>query len=517
MKQYDLGSIPSWKILCGDVRDVLRLIPDNSIHCIITSPPYFGLRDYGLKPTIWGGKAGCKHKWGHRIRGSNRGGSGTPTDKNNRGEGYGRATVRGNWCKCKAWRGVYGLEPTPEMYIAHTVEIFSEIRRVLRKDGTLWLNLGDSYSNDTKWGGTSGGKNYTSALGGYQGQRLRRGKDVDPKRENKGQPISHGTSGLKPKDMMGMPWRVAFALQADGWWLRQEIIWEKPNAMPESVRDRCTTNHERIFLLAKSERYFFDGEAIKEPVTGGAHERGDGVNPRSRKVGRNSRELVNRDPAHNYERQNESWSAAVRFLVPTRSKRTVWTIATQPYAEAHFATFPEALVEPMILAGTSEKGCCAECGASWTRVVKPSGETKPVSGWDNGPGTHHELVGSYSNEYAGKTLQADAKSNQRRVLKSLKEARANGGDHDNPWPPKETIGWQPGCKCSAKTVPALVLDPFSGSGTVGVVATRQHRRFLGVDAKEEYCEMARSRISNDRPLFNTDQIPAGEEQMMLVM
>lgn len=298
----------------GDVREVLPTLADESVNCVVTSPPYWGLRDYGVV-------------------------------------------------------GQLGLERTPEEYISKMVAVFREVRRVLRADGTLWLNMGDSYSNDTKWGGSSGGKNYTSALGGYQGQRVRRGKDCDPKRGNAapGQPLHHGYSKCKPKDLCGIPWLLAFALRTDGWYLRQDIIWSKPNPMPESVTDRCTKAHEYIFLLSKSERYYYDQKAVLEPVTGGAHARGDGVNPKcyngsSFTEGKTAapRENVGQGPRKSYSmpksKQNPSFSAAGNELVEARNKRSVWSVATQPFPDAHFATFPEELIKPCILAGCPAGG-----------------------------------------------------------------------------------------------------------------------------------------------------------------
>lgn len=253
----------------GDVRDSLAQLPAASAQTCITSPPYWGLRDYGHE-------------------------------------------------------GQLGLETTPDAYVAAMVDVFAGVWRVLNDDGTLWLNLGDSYANDTKWGGSSGGK-HVSALHG-QSAGMGRGKR---------------NTGLKPKDLVGIPWMVAFALRDAGWYLRSEIIWSKVNPMPESVTDRPTKAHEQIFLLSKAPRYYYDASAIKEPVSGGAHARGHGVNPKA---------AANNPGA----KQNASFSAAVCGLVDERNKRSVWTVPTQPYPEAHFATFPEALITPCILAGSRQ-------------------------------------------------------------------------------------------------------------------------------------------------------------------
>jgi DNA modification methylase len=251
----------------GDCREILQTLPEQSVHCCVTSPPYFGLRDYGMTEQI-------------------------------------------------------GLEPTPEQFVAELVTVFREVRRVLRDDGTLWLNLGDSYAVN------GGGRAY----GASDGAVGRADAPGSPRR---------APEGLKAKDLIGIPWRVPFALQADGWYLRQDIIWHKPNPMPESVTDRCTKAHEYVFLLSKSARYFYDSDAVKLPSVS-THPRG-GVNAfrgqghfresAGGPANRNGRDLkqVGRDELCN--------------------RRSVWTVATKPYKGAHFATFPPALVEPCILAG----------------------------------------------------------------------------------------------------------------------------------------------------------------------
>jgi DNA modification methylase len=297
----------------GDALEVLRSLPAGIAQTCVTSPPYWGLRDYGAE-------------------------------------------------------GQLGLEATPEEYVSRMVEVFREVRRVLRDDGTLWLNLGDSYA-------TTSHATFARPGGGLVVNRgaNRTGTPVPP--------------GLKPKDLVGIPWRVAFALQADDWYLRSDIIWAKPNPMPESVTDRPTKAHEYLFLLAKSERYFYDVEAIAELATG-------------------------REPGNVSHKHTSAYVAGDEFsrtkgglleigAHESRNRRSVWSIATEPFPEAHFAVMPQALVEPCILAGS-------------------------------GPGN-------------------------------------------------------------------LVLDPFAGSGTVGVVALRHGRRFLGIELNQEYVGMARCRIVG--PLF----------------
>lgn len=274
-------------ILRGDCRDVLPTLPERSVHCCVTSPPYWGLRDYGVERQI-------------------------------------------------------GLEPTVHEWVAVLVAVFREVRRVLRDDGTCWVNLGDSYAT-----GTKGGRLPTQAG--------KHGYWENPAISHR---IDGRESGLKPKDLIGQPWLLAFAMRADGWWLRQDIIWSKPNPMPESIRDRCTKAHEYVFLLSKSERYYYDFEAMQEPVNGGAHAR----RPDS---GVGFSHGFDAEPKPRYKTP-DGWD-----MPATRNKRSVWTVASKPFKEAHFATFPPALIEPCIRAGCPVAGTVLDPfgGAGTTGMV----------------------------------------------------------------------------------------------------------------------------------------------------
>jgi len=263
------------RIIPGDCIAGLRTLPDASVHCCVTSPPYWGLRDYGHD-------------------------------------------------------GQIGLEKTPDAYVARMVEVFREVRRVLREDGTCWVNLGDSYASAPKG-------NKTPSYGSCFDGRNMSGVDTSGKKDKA------AASGLQHKQLVGIPWRVAFALQADGWWLRQDIIWHKPNPMPESVRDRCTKAHEYVFLLTKSQRYFYDAEALSEPASTAGQI--GGFTP-------NAAISSGRKPSGNMI--PERGKAYVRPL--TRNRRSVWTITTKPYSGAHFAVMPADLVEPCIKAGCPEGG-----------------------------------------------------------------------------------------------------------------------------------------------------------------
>jgi DNA modification methylase len=325
----------SVRIINAEVMDGLAQLPDESVHCVVTSPPYWGLRDYGT--ASWqGGDVGCIHEppqeWiDHNFNANSAFGNGAKTQS---------AAAKSRWyradgsCRCGATRvdKQLGLEPTLGEHIEAMVRVFREVRRVLRKDGTLWLNYGDSYASSGLKGSGGTGNAYADKL------RIK-GNDNYKAFE----PMRFGFDGLKPKDLCGVPWRVAFALQAEGWWLRQDIIWSKPNPMPESIKDRCTKAHEYLFLLAKSERYYFDAEAIAEELSVGSIERyGYSFG------GAKSEALVEANKSGVGQRTR---IVGDREAPPTRNKRSVWEIATQPFPEAHFATFPPALIEPCIKAG----------------------------------------------------------------------------------------------------------------------------------------------------------------------
>lgn len=431
------------RILQGDWIEQLRTLPDRSIQCVITSPPYWGLRDYRNPPWDW------------------------PEFKYQPMAGLNEVLV-------PAMSAALGLEDSPEAFVGHLAYGFREIYRVLRDDGTCWLNLGDGYaSTAAKWGGSQG--NLPCRQNTNRGSK-RRSKCKFPE-------------GIGHKDLCGIPWRVAFALQADGWYLRSDIIWHKPNPMPESVTDRPTKSHEYIFLLSKKGRYFYDAEAIREPASGTAHDRGGGLNPKARANGPNSRMVTERTPngmehkpnpsAWNVRsKQNESFSAAVTGLVSNRNKRSVWTVRSQPYSEAHFATFPEDLIKPCILAGTSARGACSKCGAPWERIVK-TGQPDLVHQKACGADRSGQYHGQSTKEY-GAALAQDASATKARILAGMCE--------------KKTVGWKPTCKCrELQTVPCVVLDPFLGSGTTALVAMELARDWIGIDCNAEYLELARER------------------------
>jgi site-specific DNA-methyltransferase (adenine-specific) len=280
-------------------------LADKSVNCCVTSPPYFGLRDYGVA-------------------------------------------------------GQIGLEPTPDEFVAQLVAVFREVRRVLRDDGTVWLNLGDSYAANVS---TNGGYSEKSTLAGFTSANTK-GRQANESGERR--KIDHG---VKPKDLLGIPWRVAFALQQDGWYLRQDIIWHKPNPMPESVRDRCTKAHEYIFLLSKSPKYYFDWQAMQEPATGRP--------PGNKKPTKGGREYASAEGEHHHTAANLHNIEARE----TRNRRSVWTVTTKPFKGAHFATFPPDLIEPCVLAGCPVGGTVLDPfgGAGTTALVATKHNRKSFS------------------------------------------------------------------------------------------------------------------------------------------
>lgn len=492
----------------GHVLDVLAKMESQSVHMAATSPPYWGLRDYGIEGVEWpvvsyapmaglaeievaGCEEGCAHVWADHIIEAKHKDSGaqgsTLVGTTTRQENCQRSDIKYQYCQlCGGWRGSLGLEPTVEMYVGHLVLIFRELKRVLRDDATFWLNLGDSYSGS--WG------NY--APGGIKGEQ--RPQTENGKRYER--PAYSSTTfkpptancGLKPKDLIGIPWRVALALQADGWWLRSDIIWAKGvsfcptysgSCMPESVRDRPTSSYEHVLLLAKSKRYFYDGDAVREQ-TGREATWKEWAAADGRKAPHGTlAEGVN----VGFGSKKDS------FVHPAgRNLRAVWTINPGNYPGSHFATFPPKLVEPMIRAGTSAKGCCPECGASWVRVLNVS---------------YTKLSGS---TYAAR--HTDHRDDRENLPKMRRESETTGwiptcshydklyySDFPKPknprkWAQRAMSGnWfkrarkRPGLP-GWPIEPATVLDPFAGTATTLDVAIRLGRRGVGIELSKAYCD-----------------------------
>lgn len=452
----------------GDALKRLRAMADNSVHCVITSPPYWRLRDYHVD-------------------------------------------------------GQIGLERTIEQYVAKLVKVFTEVRRVLRPEGTLWLNMGDSYASTgsrTAHGGLSASADlHRPRKNPRNKNRMERGDITLPKRV---------LSGLKRKDLVGMPWTVALALRNSGWWLRKDIIWHKLDPTPETVFDRPTSAHEYVFLLTKSHRYYYDWFAIRERTTGGAHSRGNGLNPKAVAApsawahsGRSHHENEGRYPR---AKQNPSFSSAIGSGVfAFRNKRSVWTMTSEPFTMqrcatcgkiytgnqyrrlkneeekkickcgatdwvSHFATFPMDLVAPCIMAGTSEHGCCAKCQAPFKRVLARAGKAQHK--W-NAPGSK---------------ARAEARHDRLGVSSALTTGETEQWKH---------VGWKATCTCKTDdpVEPCVVLDIFAGSGTVGKTALRLGRNAILSEIHPQYAELIYEGITQDAPLLNEVVIRSGKRVM----
>jgi DNA modification methylase len=510
-------------ILTGDCREVLATLPDESVHCCVTSPPYYGLRDY-LTGTWEGGDPECKHVVGEMRRGLGLATSIAST----RGGGHKAAMVadiqaQGDCPHCGAVRvdRQIGQENSPEEYVATLVAVFRQVRRLLREDGTLWLNLGDSYANDTKWGGTMGGK-HAKGLHGTGG--IGRTRNL---------------TGLASKNLIGIPWQVAFALRAGfatcsccnlelrtdlwpvwnghrvcigcvsagrreskvvpsepGWILRQDIIWSKPNPMPESVTDRCTKAHEYLFLFSKSTRYHYDAEAILEPVSRNTH-------------ARLSQDLIGQ---HGVVKNNASFDAAVCLPVSDRNKRDVWTVASAPFSGAHFATYPPALIRPCILAGCPTKGTHCDCNEI---IATPTGENDLLEdpsllvgragmarprGKNEGvrPITRRAQRSDAEQIKASPHFEAMRKicggAFEHYVRTDLVGARPLPADIRHAFLDRGWITEATPCDCEVQ-LPGVVLDPFAGSGTTGMVALELGRRAILIDLNASQVPMIQDRCN----------------------
>ena len=459
------------RIMIGDALSQLAELPDESVHFVMTSPPYWNLRSY------------------------------------------------------KGGDGMIGLEPTFDAHLENLVAVFREVRRVLRSDGTLWLNYGDAYASGSNRSVTDSASKQAT----YGGNVVRKGATE---------------YGLKPKDLMMMPARVAWALQADGWWLRSEIIWHKSNPMPESTRDRPASAHEKVFLLSKSgdtlfwthsrkhgvrtkpepdyywrnrkthvetdvappnwrelvdeddkriwarinrwcgHDYFYDSEAVRVPMADSSISRlaqnidgqvGSKRAHEGRKSNGNMKAVGGKQRGHErrHDGFNDRWDAMTKDEQQSggANLRNVWKIATHSFSEAHFATFPPALVEPCIKAGTSEHGVCGQCGAPWAREVVASGGT----------------IGQAWHDH-----KSDKISGHSQTKHSLARVDIGQGKYA-----RETIGWSASCNHDAPTVPATILDPFGGAGTVGLVADRFQRDAILIEISPDYAKMAQRRIEAD--------------------
>lgn len=488
-------------LLTGDVLAVLKGMPDNSVNEVITSPPYLGLRDYHIEPQIWDAREGCPHEWGRELKVTRHKAGETNPGK----EGYTKdagawSEQAGQFChRCGAWRGSLGLEPSVELYVQHIVQVFHEVRRVLRPDGLLFLNIGDS---------------------------------------------------RKDGEEIGIPWMVAFALRQDGWRLIHDIIWQKQNPMPESVRGsyftrhrvkvgnkgrgketwragsslghpqqdhdsngnfkndtewedcpgcpKCLPNdglvlrngsgrptkaHEYIFIMAKGKSWYWDTEAVRETQSINTHSKGNLL--------RDTPEFIGKSIQNNGTQAHKDWNKYTpNTVLPSgRNLRSVWRFPTFSFKGSHFATFSPKLPEICIKAGTSEKGYCPKCGKPWVRVLKvtPNGFNIRVRDAKRGLATAEEGYQATQEEIDGYHL-------------------LSGNEEPGE---TETIGWRGTCTCHAgEPVPGTVLDPFSGAGTTGLVALRLGRRYIGIELSPRYNQMAKERIEGEAPMLNKVEVKA---------
>lgn len=502
------------KIIQGDTLQELKKIPDNLVNTIITSPPYWGLIDYGEETNvIWEGKEKCQHQFEIKEEKNpmDRGGKGQHDSDGIVGK-MGDKTqtiVKSGFCpKCGAWYGQLGLEPTLKLYLKHLSQITIELKRVLKPTGVMFWNHGDSYATIS-----GSGKIYGNIMPDYEEKIKSAGLRHSKKLEQQGVPR---------KSLFLQNYRLILQMIDQGWILRNTIIWNKPNHMPSSVKDRFTNSYEPVFMLVKKKHYWFDLDAVRKPHTtfenrpmGIIREREFGYNTeypqiRQTKIPQAQAESFGNPRARQHRKQdnvpgrnapmykgfNERWEKSQKFITPEQQKETqektgwiegsgrvrsfydnfggetnpkgknpgdVWTIPTQPFPEAHFATFPEKLIEPMILS-SCPKEICKKCGRARERIIK-LGEVVMTGG-----------------------------SNKGKLSKSegYVEGREHHG-HQFKQHEHKTLGWTD-CNCKAGWKSGIVLDPFIGSGTVAVVAKRLGRNYLGIELKEDYIKIAEQRI-----------------------
>lgn len=376
------------KVYFTDVMSGIDNLEDQSINMIVTSPPYFGLRSY------------------------------LEDEHENKGLEL-------------------GTEKNPKDYVENLVSVFRALWSKLRNDGTLWLNISDTYAANRTYqvDSTKGGPKHSPSQGKSGGMEV--------------------PMGLKSKDLIGIPWRVAFALQDDGWYLRSDIIWQKPNCMPSSVKDRPTSSHEYIFLLSKKPKYYYDADAIREPAI-------NDYETYLSKRGKNGKYENNNQGANHLSRDS--------FNPLGRNKRDVWNIPTKPYKGSHVATFPTALIEPCIKAGTSEIGNCPDCGLSAKRITKKG---EPIQ-------------------------QHWAPETQSKIFKAQNHSQSKSSVFTSGYiTPTETTGWEFTCNCNTSiedAIPATVLDPFIGSGTTAQVAESLGRKCVGFEIDENCKSLIKERL-----------------------
>lgn len=430
------------KILKGDCYELLKTLPAASIDCVITSPPYFRVRDYFAPKTHW------------------------PECRLEVIEGFGAIIIPAMEC-------CLGLEENYLHFIAHLVLIFEEIRRVLKPWGTAWINMGDTYAGN---GAAYGNPEQSTLIGRPQGTEngmATRAKKAAP--------------GIKKKDLFGIPWLLAFALRQAGWYLRSDIIWNKENPQPESVTDRPVKAHEYIFLLSKQKHYYYDHHAIRTPI------KEESLKRQLRAIGNNHKHLQGApgQPPHTIKRPvpnlnnkatgMEALDAGRAIDAAGANKRSVWTVNTRGFKGSHFAVYPKELIKDMVLAGTSEHGNCAECGKPWSRIVEKTIVPTKKAG--------NKVVVDDRDRNAD-----DNDQGSNRALDGHKPGHVSM---------VITRGWEKGCKCATEeVVRPIVLDPFGGRGTTGVVARNLSRDWLLMEIGEHYVKIANKWMKEELGMFH---------------
>lgn len=507
-------------ILCGHVIEELKKLPAESVHVVVTSPPYWGLRNYSMCPcsiqfvqsdsarfwdgrdhgsnggqiapedkrahkvpemdcpwcrgtgtiemteTVWGGRADCQHTFDIKC---------PPRRERNLDDVINPESIQAThlgatieltptyFCSsCGAWRGSLGEEYDPDLFVEHLVMVFREVRRVLRKDGILWVNIGDSYI---------GGKG--QGTGNPERETLQDGRHQIAGRGDT-RPQDRPQYNLKPKDMALVPQRFALAMQKDGWWVRNEIIWYKRAAMPFSGRDRCTTSHEQIWLFSRSKNYFYDNQAVRNPPSPES-------NAREKYIGKGIKNYAAvgvQDASDVKRRILENMEEGVGGNL-----RDVWTISTANSRVAHFATFHENLPRQCILLGTSEYGACADCGVPWERVLRARHTKKHETDANTNPeGDATERISLLHHDIQEDSIEFDTVERN-----DLPEEDSCEFD---------TVGWQRTCRCTTdRVVPCIVLDPFGGSGTTSVAAKKLHRRSIMIELNPYNIPIVQKRLT----------------------
>jgi len=443
------------KIIQGDSLRVLKQMPDESVNCMMTSPPYWALRDYGnAVESIWDGDKSCEHKFQieEKKNPMDRGGNlGSFTEKRPKDwvQMQGNTIKMGFCQKCGAWKGQLGLEPTLDLYIKHLCDIFNEIKRVLRKDGTCWVNLGDTYAS-TPSGLTNKKAEEWNKKGDGLFSRLYRRNTNDMTSETTWKPTKY--EGLIEKSLSLIPFRFVIEMVNRGWIVRNTIIWHKPNCMPSSVKDRFTVDFEYLFFFVKNKKYYF--ETQYEPLA-----------ESSMKDKRKDKGLVLHKSGKAIMPENPSGMKGCSINSNGRNKRAVWSICPQPFKEKHFATYPEELCETPIKAGCPEF-VCNKCGKAREKII--------------------EREGLSSADYMRDKDKSNFKSEQ--------------GQKQNIRAPREVFERKiiekglTNCNCNAGFSGGIVLDPFFGAGTTGLVALKQNKQFIGIELNPEYIKIAEERL-----------------------